>query len=133
MNMAKFTDANDPGYRKVGRELKRLVQIIWTERQQGSQTHIPVSSMVKSLASQFERAPHGQDQLQNSLHNAIKSFPGNGESQCSSDMSVESRVSVDGKSIVISFSFQFSFQYSHASHAMEGLKAFVGLSYSVVS
>lgn len=32
MNMAKFTNANDPGYRKVGGELKELVQAIWAQK-----------------------------------------------------------------------------------------------------
>jgi hypothetical protein len=31
MNMARFTNQNDPGYRKVGRELKRLIQTIWEQ------------------------------------------------------------------------------------------------------
>jgi hypothetical protein len=37
MNMVRFTDANDPGYRKVGGELKELVQAIWMQTQQQCQ------------------------------------------------------------------------------------------------
>lgn len=34
MNMARFTNAGDPGYRKVGGELKGLVQTMWAQKPQ---------------------------------------------------------------------------------------------------
>lgn len=53
MNMARFTDANDPGYRKVGGELKGLVQTIWTQKRQLREAEVPFDTQ-KMLQSTID-------------------------------------------------------------------------------